>query len=264
MVRLAPSPRRPADFVILSAMRSGSGNLQDSLSRHPEIDCGAEVFNPVHLQIWARVYMEERATPVGLVGGARAFMAIARHMRRRFPGMMLRLARRPRGKPLFGFRLFGDHIAYFGLEPFLDDLRARGTRFLHLVRRDTFDQAVSLVRAQATGVWKIGSGAPVLAPPVDLLALADRIGEAAERLQSHKLVSATVARRLGALLVDYDEYTRDEGSYDRIQEFLGVRSRVALRHVNRKSPPVKSAVYARLREELERRRVPTRFDPDAT
>ena len=244
-------------------MRSGSGNLQDSLSRHPEIDCGAEVFNPSHVQIWNRGYREERATPLARLAGAPVIMAMARHARRRCPGMMLRLARRPWGKPLFGFRLFGDHIAYFGLDPFLDDLRERGAKFVHLVRRDTFDQAVSLVRAQATGVWKLTSAAPAPVPPVNLPALADRIAEVAERLHAHKLVSARAARRLGALLVDYDQYTRDERSYDRIQAFLGVRARVALRHVNRKSPPVERDAYRRLREEMERRHVPTRFDPDA-
>jgi hypothetical protein len=175
---------------------------------------------------------------------------------------MLRLARRPQGKRLFGFRLFGNHISYFGLEPFLDDLHAHGAVFVHLVRRDTFDQAVSLVRAQITGVWKITPRVPAPAAPLDLLALVDRIEQSAELLHRHKVVSATSERRYGAMLVDYDEYTRDERSYDRIQEVLGVRSRIPLRHVNVKSPPIDAEVYARLREELTRRRAPLSFDPD--
>src|SRR5262245_22749797 len=197
--------RRPADFVILSAMRSGSGNLQDALSRHPEIDCGAEVFNPSHVQIWGRLYMEERARRWQRLAGSSAFMAMTCAAKRRFPGMMLRLARRPRGKRFFGFRLFGNHISHFALDSLLDDLNARGARFVHLVRRDTFDQAVSLVRAQITGIWKIRPDTLAPAPRLDFLTLADRVAAAAELLHGHKLISATVAKRYGAMMLDYDE-----------------------------------------------------------
>ena len=79
---------------------------------------------------------------------------------------------------------------------------------------------------------------PATTAPLDLLSLAARVKLAAELLHGHKIVTATIARRYGALLLDYDEYTRDERSYDRIQSFLGVRSRVALRHSNMKTPPV--------------------------
>jgi len=249
-----------ADFIILSAMRSGSGNLQDALSEHPEIDCGAEVFNPAHLQIRGRLYQEARAARWMRLAGAGTVMAMTRHARRRFPGAMLRVARSPRGKRMFGFRLFGDHISFFGLGPFLDDLHARGARFVHLVRRDTFDQALSLVRAQATDVWKIASDAPAHRARLDLPALADRVQTAAELLHGHKLVTAAVATRHGAMFLDYDEYTRDERSYDRIQEFLGVHTLAALRHANKKSPPVDADGYRRLREELDRRGAPMRFD----
>ena len=54
------SIRKPVDFIVLSAMRSGSNNLQDTLNRHPEIECGGEVFNPDHLQIWGKVYREDQ------------------------------------------------------------------------------------------------------------------------------------------------------------------------------------------------------------
>jgi hypothetical protein len=263
-MRADPSSRRPAaDFIILSAMRSGSGNLQDALSEHPEIDCGAEVFNPTHLQIRGHLYQEARAPRWARLAGAGVFMAMARRARRRFPDVMLHVARSPRGKRMFGFRLFGDHISFFRLDRFLDDLHARGTRFVHLVRRDTFDQALSLVRAQTTGVWKITSAAPTRVARLDLPALADRVQIAAELLHGHKLVTSAVARRHRAMRLDYDEYTRDERSYDGIQKFLGVRALAALRHVNRKSPPVDADAYRRLREALDRRGAPMRFDPDA-
>jgi hypothetical protein len=134
---------------------------------------------------------------------------------------------------------------------------------VHLLRRDTFDQAVSLVRAEVTGVWKITAQSPPAAR-LDLLALADRIEAAAEQLHRHKAVSAAAARRYGAMLVDYEEYTRDERSYDGIQQFLRVRSRVPLRHVNIKNPPIDAEVYRSLRDELERRRAPMFFHPEAT
>lgn len=261
-MHLGNSSRRPADFVILSAMRSGSNNLQDALNGHPEIDCGGEIFNPVHVQIWDRVYMQERARGWARRTGARAFFVATRRCKRRFPEAMLRVARRPSGKPLFGFRLFGDHIAYFGLKSFLDELHARGTRFVHLLRRDTFDQAMSLVRAQITGVWKGAPGIAAPAPRLDFLALADRVEVAAEQLHEHKRVSANAARRYRALLVNYEDYTSDERSYDRIQEFLDVRARVLLRHVGVKTPPVEAEVYRQLRAELDRRGVPLWFDPE--
>ena len=265
MPELLPGGRsqRPADFVILSTMRSGSGNLQDALSEHPEIECGAEVFNPSHVQIWGRLFMEERARPWARLAGSSALMAITRAAKRRCPGFMLRMARRPQGKRLFGFRLFGDHVSYFALDPFLDDLHAHGVRFVHLVRRDTFDQAVSLVRAQITGIWKVRRDTPTPATRLDFLTLADRVTAAAELLQGHKLIAATVARRYGAMLLDYDEYTRDERSYDRIQELLEVRSRVVIKHANLKSAPIDPDVCRMLREEVQRRRAPMMFDPEA-
>jgi len=164
---------------------------------------------------------------------------------------------------MFGFRLFGDHVEVFGLNPLLEKLHAQGTKFIHLVRRDTFDQALSLVRAQATGVWKITSKTPAPTAPLDLLSLAARVKWAAELLHGHKVVTANIARRYGALLLDYDEYTGDEWSHDRIQDFLGVRSRVALRHSNMKTPPVDVALYWRLRNELELSGAPMRFNPEA-
>jgi hypothetical protein len=165
---------------------------------------------------------------------------------------------------MFGFRLFGDHVDVFRLNPLLSKLQVQGTKFIHLVRRDTFDQALSLVRAQATGVWKTTSKAPAATDlPLDLPSLAARVKSAAELLQGHKLVTASIARRYGALLLDYDEFTRDERAYDRIQDFLGVRSRVALRHSNMKTPPVDVGLYRRLRDELERSGAPTRFNPEA-
>ena len=164
---------------------------------------------------------------------------------------------------MFGFRLFGNHVEFFGLHPLLEKLHARGTQFIHLVRRDTFDQALSLVRAQVTGVWKITPKTPAVTAPLDLLSLAARVKSAAELLHDHKVVTTHLARRYGALLLDFDEYTRDERSYDRIQDFLGVRARVALRHSNMRTPPVDPELYRRLREELERSGAPMRFDPGA-
>ena len=167
--------------------------------------------------------------------GLKAAVVVARYGKRWFPEVMLRIARRPLGRDMFGFRLFGDHVECFGLDPLLEKLHAQGTKFIHLVRRDTFDQALSLVRAQATGVWKATSMTPPTAP-LGLLSLAARVKRAAELLQGHKVVTKNIARRYGALLLDYDEYTRDDRSYDRIQDFLGVRSRVALRHVKHADP----------------------------
>jgi len=165
---------------------------------------------------------------------------------------------------MFGFRLFGDHVEAFGLNPVLEKLHVQGTKFIHLVRRDTFDQALSLVRAQATGVWKVTSKTPAATDlPLDLLSLASRVKWAAELLHGHKVVTATIARRYGALFLDYDEFTRDERTYDRIQAFLGVRSRVALRHSNVKTPPVDVGLYRRLRDDLERSGAPMRFNPEA-
>ena len=201
------------------------------------------MFNPRHLQIWGKVYREDQKAGEAQTVGLRAAVAVARYGKRSFPGMMLRIARRPLGRDMFGFRLFGDHVEGFGLNPVLEKLHVQGTKFIHLVRRDTFDQALSLVRAQATGVWKVTSKTPAATPPLDLPSLAARVKWAAELLQGHKVITARIARRYGALLLDYDEYTRDERVYDRIQDFLGVRSRVVLRHSNMKTPPVDEGLY---------------------
>lgn len=258
-------PQRPADFVILSARRSGSINLQDSLSRHPEINCGGEIFNPSQLQVWNQISRLYAHGPLVRWGGLWAVFALARYGKWRFPRAMLRIARPPRCRTLFGFRLFGDQISHFGMEWFLDELYAEGTRFIHLLRRDTFDQALSLVRAQVTGIWKRGPDRvpPASEPEVDVLALADRIEAAARQLHEDKLVAARSARRYRSLLVIYEEYTADEASYDRIQAFLGVRTQVRLRHVNVKTPPVDAERYRRLRHELTRREAPLSFDLEA-
>ena len=221
------------------------------------------MFNPRHVQIWGKVYREDQKAGEAPTVGLRAAVAVARYGKRWCPGMMLRIARRPVGRDMFGFRLFGDHVETFGLNPVLEKLHAQGTKFIHLVRRDTFDQALSLVRAQATGVWKVTSKTPAATAPLDLPSLAARVKRAAELLHGHKVITASIARRYGALLLDYDEYTRDERSYDRIQDFLGVRSRVALRHSNMKTPPVDEGLYWRLRDELERSGAPMRFNREA-
>jgi LPS sulfotransferase NodH len=253
------SGSRPVDFIVLSAMRSGSNNLQDALNEHPEIECGGEIFNPAHLQLFGRVWMQEDAYGWFKSAATRAVLKFAHFGKRRYPALMLRIARHRRGKALFGFRLFGDHVAHFGLRPMLDELCTRGTRFLHLVRCDTLAQAISLVRAQSAGVWKAGPQTGAVVERVDLVA--DRVAQAVQLLHEHKSIAAALARSYGALLVDFDEYTREERSYDRIQEFLGVRSRLALRHPNQRNPPVDAAVYRRLQEELERRGAPLRFNP---
>ena len=244
-------------------MRSGSNNLQDSLNDHPEIECGGEVFNPRHLQIRGKVYREDQKAGAAQRVGLKAALVVARYGKRWCPEMMLRIARRPVGRDMFGFRLFGEHVEVFGLNPVLEKLHVHGTKFIHLVRRDTFDQALSLVRAQATGVWKITSKTPAAAAPPDLLSLAARVKSAAELLHGHKVVTARIARRYGALYLDYDEYTRDERSYDRIQDFLGVRAHVALRHSNMRTPPIDVELYRRLRDEVERSGAPMRFNPEA-
>lgn len=245
----------PVAFVVLSAMRSGSNNLQDALARHPEIECGGELFNPEHLQLRGRVY---RGTGVA----ARLFAA-AGVVKRRWPDAVVRLARSGRGKPLFGFRVFGNHVDRLQLVPYLDSLHARGARFIHLVRRDTFDQALSLVRARDTGVWKRTAGSRSSEPRVDAAVAADRVAAAAAELHAHKLVAARVARRLGALLVDFDDYLADERSYERIQTFLGVRERLPLRHANVRTPPIDGEAYRRLREEVARLGAPMRFEADS-
>ena len=254
--------RRPRIlFAVLSAMRSGSNNLQDALSEHPEIHCAGEIFNPSHVQLGDRLYLEERARGQVRGGAARVLFALARQTKRRFPRAVLRMARGP-DKPVFGFRLFGDHIAYFELDPFLDELRAGGARFVHLLRRDTFAQAVSLVRAQTTGVWKLPGGAAAPAEPFDVLAAAERIGAAARALHAHKLTAARTARRCEALLVTYEDDVVGGRSYDRIQTFLDVRRRVVLRDANAKLPAADADACQELREDLVRRGVPVWFDPE--
>src|SRR5262245_61909807 len=98
-------------------MRSGSNNLQDALNEHPEIECGGEIFNPTHLQLRGRVWIQEDAKSWASAAATRAAVKLARFGKRRYPAFMLRIAREPQGKALFGFRLFGDHVAHFGLRP---------------------------------------------------------------------------------------------------------------------------------------------------
>lgn len=245
----------PVAFVVLSAMRSASNNLQDALARHPEIECGGEIFNPDHVQVRGRVHQREQ-----VAAAASPFFVAAGVVKRKWPGAIVRLARSTARKPLFGFRLFGDHIDRFALDAFLDRLGERGTRFVHLARRDTFDQALSLVRARATGVWKRQPGTSMMEPAVDVSTLADRVTAAAVELHAHKLVAARAARRVGALAVDFDEYLADERAYERIQAFIGVRAVVPLRHANERTPPIDREVYRRLREEVARRGAPMRFE----
>lgn len=252
----------PVDFIILSTMRSGSNNLQDALNRHPEIECAGEIYNPGQLTVRGRIFEQRDDRGLARNGLIRVVTHAAGYGKRWCPGVMLKIARPARSKPLYGFRLFGDHIARFELMSFLDRLHARGTRFIHLVRRDTFDQAVSLVRARASGVWKVRPGTTAPPAEVDLLAQAGEIKWAAELMHGHKVVTARAAKRYAAMLLDYDAYTSDENSYDLIQDFLGVHTRTALRHANLKTSPVDADVYRRLREELGRRQVPMRFDPE--
>ena len=259
----ADCARLPADFIVLSTMRSGSNNLQDALNLHPEIECGGEIFNPGFVTIRGRIIEEDAHAGRARNAAVKVAARIAGQAKRWRPQTMLALGRPESRKALFGFRLFGEHIAHYALQPYVEALHARGTRFIHLVRRDTFDQALSLVRARATGVWKTTAQSKGEATQPDLLALANEIKWAAELMHRHKIVAANVARRCGALLLDYDEFTRDEASYGRIQDFLGVRAQAALRHVNSRTPPVDAAVYRELREEMARRRVPMRFDPEA-
>ena len=187
--------RRPVDFIILSTMRSGSNNLQDALNEHPEIECGGEVFSPGHIQIRGKVYKPGKRTAAGrLRTSARVVMAVSRFGKRRFPGIVLRIAPRARCGNIFGFRLFGDHIVYFGLDAWLKDRHAGGTRFIHLVRRDTFDQGLSLVRAQLSGTWKMTSDTPAAAARADSVALSDRVQAAMHMLHEHKVVTTRIAR----------------------------------------------------------------------
>lgn len=119
------------NFVIFGLPRTGSSLLGAMLAAHPAIACDTEVF---HHQFWPHwrypLYRCWRFYPYPYLDYC-AWRA------------------RRQGKPLYGFKLFPNHV--HSPRAVIMHLHHRGWRILHIQRRDPFEQTLSLLVANRTG-----------------------------------------------------------------------------------------------------------------
>lgn len=119
---LRKGSKKPYKFMILSRPRSGSTLLTRLLAQHPEVDCRGELFNR------------------NLVSPYRFAENLASSAQTQVWGFKA-----------LSYQLVDIHRISAPVEFFLR-LSGNGWRFLHL-RRNTFDQTLSLMMAAKTGRW---------------------------------------------------------------------------------------------------------------
>ncbi|WP_245453460.1 Stf0 family sulfotransferase [Aquibium carbonis] len=143
------------------------------------------------------------------------------------------------GTPIFGLRLqrhsfafFSEKLALLHREPAGDVARMRAafgrTLFIYLTRADKVDQAVSLVRAEQTGLWHRaadGSELERTAPPREPAYHGEAISAAYERLLGYEREWAAWFDRegLAPLRLTYADLSADPaGTLARVLKALGL------------------------------------------
>lgn len=195
---------RPAYFVVLAAMRTGSNLLERSLATAPDIMAAGELFNPCFIG-------QPRA-------GARFGIDLA--ARDADPLAMLAAMRTAAGDRIPGFRLFPGHDARVMAHVLADPDCAR-----IVLRRNPLDSHLSRRIASEDGIWQVSAGGrmrpgtPVVFDPEAFVAELD------ETLDFYDTIRTRLARAgLAALWVTYDDLLRD-GTLAGIARHVGSRHR---------------------------------------
>lgn len=205
---------RPAAYVICTAPRSGSTLLCDLLKSTGVAGEPASWFHNSSLDEWARA-LGVSATIADEADYVAELFANARHLG-------------SGGGDVFGLRLQRDSGDFFfatlrQLHPdSKSDVEAfessfGPTRFIHLVREDKVEQAVSCVRAIQTGLWHVAAdgselerSAPHREPAYDAVAIREHVETF---LESDRHWSAWFSQqRITPMRVSYDLLAREPGS----------------------------------------------------
>ena len=211
-------------YIICATPRTGSTLLCDLLTATGQLGAPDSYVMRAIDPDWARdLGLPQRPTPGGS-GIAAYFDAVIRVGRG--------------GTPVFGLRLMradlGDLCALAGhLHPGCTSDRARleaafgDLLFIHLARSDKLAQAVSMVRAEQTGLWHVapdGTEVERLAPPQDPVYDFDRIAAKLAELQGFDTAwtSWFAAEGIAPLTIGYEDLSANPaGALARICHAMG-------------------------------------------
>jgi LPS sulfotransferase NodH len=194
--RLLQLPRAPKKFVIIARARSGTTLIKRLMNQVPGVQCDAEKLSCAVFAPRAFVNNIARRKNIDAYG-----VKILTHQ-------MLEVHRMGAGVPLF-------------LQSLLED----GFTLIHL-RRDTFDQALSLVTAQETNAYHMldGDGHGVREVEIDPEQFALQFHHSQVLLDYEDLLFS----RLPHLRLEYEEYLKDadyhQACIDKICAEIGVPS----------------------------------------
>jgi hypothetical protein len=215
------------EFAIVAMQRSGTGVLTAFLNTHSEFFVLREVFNPDGLGL------ESFNT---FLAAQRLAVDMLTRLDSRAPlfGEYLSHVAAMTGRPHVGFNvkysschhLDGDWKDHTTRPHLLDFMSQRRGRILHLVRRNTFLQALSLSTAEHTGVWHITDDAERTARLVEI-----DVGRLTANIRQITRLTSTFETLLdddcNALKLYYEDLFDHEGAFaptfiESVAAFLGV------------------------------------------
>jgi LPS sulfotransferase NodH len=213
-------------FVIVAMQRSGTLLLTKTINSHPNVVCMEEVFHPQapDNESFAQ-FCQLRASTKDLSylsGRVILFYEFLDH------------TAKTKHVENVGFnvkygschQLDGDWKDYTRRPALFDLMKSWNGRIIHLVRRNVFLQALSLIKAQQTGIWHLPLGRPAISRAVHV-----RVDELTFRMDSIRKLVSVFSGYLdddpNVLKVYYEDMIKS-GKFqpeivESVSDFLGIR-----------------------------------------
>jgi len=204
------------DFFILSAPRSGSTVLTQTLDKHPKIFCAGELFNAS-----GNIYHPEWRFPLFNTAQKKpaTFFALMNYIKANFSGAShIKKFYEEKEKEICGFKLMINHANNF--PAVYRYLHSNNFRMIALIRTNVFLQALSGLRAQQLGIYH---SKEELKPAekkyfVNTSLLKKRMGE----LEKAKDEVLRLSKSFKSIIIKYEDFENWQPTLDKIFEFLDV------------------------------------------
>lgn len=210
---------KKADFFILTAPRSGSTVLVQTLDKHPQIFCAGELFHPSN-----KIYHPEWHFPfIGKKkkkGFSRILFSVANYIKGYFSAVkhLKKFYRKKNKDTIRGFKLMIGHIKDF--PTVWKYLRSENFKVIVLIRQNTFREALSSSRARKMGVFHSKEDASLAAKkiPVDIAWLKKRVDE----LEGLKQNILQLSKDTEHIIITYEDFVNWQDMLNKVFDFLGV------------------------------------------
>jgi LPS sulfotransferase NodH len=207
------------DFFILTAPRSGSTVLTQTLDKHPQIFCAGELFHPsdkIYHPEWHFPFIGKKKKK----GFSRKVFAVVNYIKGYLAGVghIKKFYRQKNEKTIRGFKLMIGHIKDF--PSVWKYLHSNNFKIVVLIRKNSFREALSSFRARKIGVFhsKDDAGLVEKKVTVNAVLLKKRVDEL-EGLKKNILRLSEGANRI---IIKYEDFENWQLMLDKLFDFLGV------------------------------------------